>query len=212
MKNSFFSKFTPKEPKFFPLLKSLAEVSDKAAEQLIACVENNNNSDTYLKIRDLEHDGDRILSKIYDELNTTFITPFDREDINTLANMLDNVIDQIYGCVKCITFYKPKSMPDAAIQLVKLVKEATEFMTKAVDELHVLKRNANRIKHYCKELHLIESKADDVFHNFTIQLFEKETDAIEIIKLKDIMSVLETITDETDHVSKIIKTIIVKYA
>ena len=83
MDNTFFSKFTPKEPKFFPLLESLAEVSHKSAEQLITCVKDNK-PEILQRIRDLEHEGDRVIEKVYYELNDTFITPFDSEDINSL--------------------------------------------------------------------------------------------------------------------------------
>ncbi|MDR0829345.1 MAG: DUF47 family protein [Prevotellaceae bacterium] len=215
MNNSIFNKFTPKEPKFFPLLKSLADVSDKAAEQLILYIENSNNSlsqDIHQNIKDLEHRGDELTHKIFDELNITFITPFDREDINTLANKLDDVTDQIYGCSKRILFYKPEKMPDEALKLAKLVKESTEIMVQAVAELDALKKRPQTIAKYCVELHDIENKADEVFQDFIINLFETEKNAIELIKLKEVINVLEGITDETDHVGKIIKSIIVKYA
>lgn len=211
MNNSFFRRFAPKEVKFFPLLSDLAEVSNKSAEKLVACIENN--SPLILQsIKDLEHDGDRIIAKIYDELNATFITPFDREDINALANRLDDVTDQIYGCAKRITFYRPKSLPMTANQIADMTNEATKFMLEAVNGLSNIKSQSHKIQKICDRLHDIESDADEVFQNFTIELFEKNTDAIEVIKLKEIMNVLEGITDEIDHVGKIIKTIIVKYA
>jgi predicted phosphate transport protein (TIGR00153 family) len=215
MKNSFFSKFTPKESKFFPLLKELAEVANEAALQLIGCVESNNQAGSqaiFQSIRNLEHTGDNIILKIYDHLNTTFITPFDREDINNLSNGLDDIVDLIYGCAKRIAFYKPRYLPDQAIVLANVVKQSTEHILEAVDELDVLKKNPVIIKKRCEDLHNLESQADEIFQNFTIELFEKEKDAIEIIKLKEILNVLESITDQTDHVGKIIKTIIVKYA
>lgn len=211
MDNSFFSKFTPKEPKFFPLLESLAEVSSKSAVELISCVKNNN-PEIHQSIRDLEHDGDRIIEQIYYELNDTFITPFDREDINNLANGLDDVTDQIYGCAKRITFYKPKQMPKAAMQIAEMVKEASQYMLKAVQGLSTLKKRSSEIEQYCNKMHEIESKADEVFQNFTIELFANGTDAIEVLKLKEIVNVLEGITDEIDHVGKTIKMIIVKYS
>ena len=201
MDNTFFSKFTPKEPKFFPLLESLAEVSHKSAEQLISCVKDNK-PEILQRIRDLEHEGDRVIEKVYYELNDTFITPFDREDINSLANGIDDVTDQIYGCAKRITFYKPKQIPRAAEEIAQMVLEGTQYMHKAIGELHSLKKKAGEI----------ESQADEVFQNFTIELFENYTDAIEIIKLKEIVNVLEGITDEIDHIGKTIKIIIVKYA
>ncbi len=211
MNNSFFSKFTPKEPKFFPLLKGLAEVSDNIAKQLIVCVENND-PDMLKGIKDLEHQGDDIISKVYYELSSTFITPFDREDISALANRLDDVTDQIYGCAKRITFYKPKEMPQAARELTLMIKEGTELVLKAVTGLEKIKNNEATLEDCCNKLHIIEGQADEIYQNFTIDLFNNYNDAIEIIKLKEILSVLEDITDEIDHVGKTIKTIMVKYA
>ena len=86
------------------------------------------------------------------------------------------------------------------------------MLEKAVDELDVLKKNAKNIKEYCYELHLIENKADDVYENFLIDLFENAKDGVELIKQKEIMYELEKATDAAEHVGKIIKTIIVKYA
>lgn len=93
-----------------------------------------------------------------------------------------------------------------------MVLEGTQYMHKAIGELHSLKKKAGEIEKYCNKLHEIESQADEVFQNFTIELFENYTDAIEIIKLKEIVNVLEGITDEIDHIGKTIKIIIVKYA
>ena len=81
-----------------------------------------------------------------------------------------------------------------------------------VERLALLKKNAADIEKYCNQLHLIENDADEVFQNFTVELFDNNTDAIEVIKLKDILDVLEDITDEIDHIGKTIKTMIVKYA
>jgi predicted phosphate transport protein (TIGR00153 family) len=215
MKNTLLNSLTPKEPKFYPLLRELANISLQAAEQLVACIEANNQEGAvaiHQKIKDLEHAGDQLTNKIFDELNTTFITPFDREDINSLANKLDDVTDDIYGCSKRILFYKPKQLPKAALDLANMIKEAAKCILNAVEELDVLKKSSTRIKQYCKELHNIENRADEVYQVFITDLFAEETDVVEIIKLKEIVYVLEMTTDEADHVGKIIKTIIVKYA
>jgi len=215
MKNSFFSKFMPKEPKFYPLLKGLAGVSNNAAEQLAVFINNNTTEGSnaiYQKVRDLEHQGDKLTNTIFEELNTTFITPFDREDIVALANRLDDVMDEIYSCVKRISFYKPKHMPPEANELVNLILESTKYVLLAISDLSVLKKNPDNIKEYCNKLHDIESKADEVYQKFIIELFETEKNTLELIKLKEVLNVLESITDHTDHVGKIIKMIIVKYA
>ena len=166
----------------------------------------------YKKIKEQEKKGDALSVKIFDELNSTFITPFDREDIHHLADRLDDVTDYINSCAKRIVLYNPKQLPKEAIDLALLIKEGAVCIGKAVDELNVMKKNSKKIKEYCVELHNIENKADDVYENFLIQLFENEKDAVEIIKLKEIMYELEKATDAAEYVGKIIKTIIVKYA
>ncbi|MPN26163.1 hypothetical protein SDC9_173587 [bioreactor metagenome] len=160
----------------------------------------------------MERKGDRVSDKIFEELNSTFITPFDREDINNLANKLDDVTDYINSCAKRIVLYHPKRIPNSAVQLGELLKEAAAHINHAVSELDDLKKDAKKIKKYCSQLHVIENSADDVYENFLIDLFENEKDAVEVIKLKEIMHELERAADAAEDVGKIIKTIIVKYA
>ncbi len=215
MTNSFFSNFTPKEPKFFPILKEMADVILVASDLIIESVQNSDHEaaiEYYKKIKEQERKGDALSVRVFDELNSTFITPFDREDINHLADRLDDVTDYINSCAKKIVLYNPKKMPENAVILANMIKEGAIFIGKAVDELDVMKKNSKKIKEYCTELHRIENQADDVYESFLIDLFEKEKDAVEIIKLKEIMNELERATDAAEYVGKIIKTIIVKYA
>jgi predicted phosphate transport protein (TIGR00153 family) len=213
--NNIFDKFVPKEPKFFPILKEMAEVILVASDLITECVQNSDHDTTieyYKKIKEQEKKGDVLSAKIFDELNSTFITPFDREDIHHLADRLDDVTDYINSCAKRIVLYNPKQMPKEAVELASLIKEGAIFISKAVDELDVMKKQSKKIKEYCVELHNIENRADDIYENFLIDLFAKEKDAIEVIKLKEIMYELEKATDAAEYVGKIIKTIIVKYA
>jgi uncharacterized protein len=213
--NNFFDKFVPKEPKFFPILKEMADVIMVASDLIIECVQKSDHESAieyYKKIKVQEKKGDALSVRIFDELNSTFITPFDREDIHHLADRLDDVTDYINSCAKRIVLYNPKKMPESAVVLARYIKEGAICIEKAVDELNVMKKNSDKIKEYCVQLHAIENKADDVYENFLIELFEKEKDAVEIIKLKEIMYELEKATDAAEYVGKIIKTIIVKYA
>ena len=213
--NSFFNRLTPKEPKFFPVLKEMSDVLISASDLLITYLHSDRSQpepDYYKKIKELERKADSLSNRIFEDLNSTFITPFDREDIHNLANTLDDVIDGINKCAKKIALYNPKQMPESAIVLGKLIKEATVQIGNAVDELDVLKKSPINIKKYCRELHDIENRADDVCDNYIKKLFNEETNSIELIKLKDIVSELEKTTDTAEHVGKIIRTIIVKYA
>ena len=215
MNNSFFNKFLPKEPKFFPLLKEISGVLIATSDLIIECVQCCNHEsavDFFKRIKEEERKADMISNQIFDELNVTFITPFDREDIHHLASKLDDVIDDINSCAKRIALYNPKQIPEDAIKLANYLKEAALCIDKAIDELDALKKSSTKIKKYCNDLHTIENKADDVYDQFLSNIFENEKDAIEIIKMKEIMYELEKAIDTAEYVGKIIKTIIVKYA
>jgi uncharacterized protein Yka (UPF0111/DUF47 family) len=205
----------PKETKFFPILKEMSDVMLLATDLIIECVQKGDHESAieyYKKIKEQEKRGDVLSNKIFEELNLTFITPFDREDINHLANILDDVTDRINSCAKKIVLYNPRIIPQSAVELSYTLREGVVCLGKAIDELDVLKKSAKKIKAYCNDLHDIENKADDVYEAFLIDLFESEKDGIELIKLKEIMTELEKATDITEYGGKIIKTIIVKYA
>jgi len=205
----------PKETKFNVLLRQMADISAEAARILLDCVKNIEYQTVVeyaKKIRALEKNSDRVLDQIYNELNTTFITPFDREDIHALANQLDDVMDYINSCAKRIMLYRPKNIPESALKLTQLVDKASDIALQAVTELSDIRKNAKSIIQYCEELHEIENVADEVFEEFLGCLFTNEKDSIEIIKLKEILQELEKATDATYNVGKILKTIIVKYA
>jgi len=215
MNNSFFSRFMPKEPKFTALLKQMAEVSAEAAVLTIECVKATDFEKVveYAKqIKAYEKKGDKILVQIFEELNKTFITPFDREDIHNLANCLDDVMDRMNSCAKKIMLYRPRQIPEGALILAQLVNRASDIILNAVSELSSIKKNASNIKKLCNELHEIENSADEVYEDFLSNLFANEKDNIEVIKLKEILQELEKAADAAEDVGKIIKTIIVKYA
>lgn len=213
--NTFFSRFTPKEAKFFPLFRQQADVLLTASDLLIACTQTEDHvqhAEYYKKIKEQERLGDKLSHTVFNALNSTFITPFDREDINQLTLYLDDVMDGINSSAKRIALYKPKYIPENAVELAKLIKEASECISRIVDKLEFLKDNGDEVKKYCKELHEVENKADDAYELFVIRLFEEEKDSIELFKLKEILYEMEKTTDIAEHVGKIVRTIIVKYA
>ncbi len=215
MKNSFFSRFTPKEPKFFPLLKRLSDILTQSANMLAECLKHDSpaeRAEYYRRIKDLEREGDKQTHLIFDELGTTFITPFDREDIHDLASSIDDVIDRINSCAKRIHIYNPKPISESGKELTSLIQEEAEYIHKAMDELEIFRKKPATLRGYCSKLHDIENQADDVYELFIKKLFEEEKDAIEIIKIKEIMYELEKTTDAAEHVGKILRNYIVKYA
>jgi uncharacterized protein len=215
MNNSFFSKFGPKEPKFFDYLKQVSEVLLNASEMLyesLNCDTRDERTDFFRKIKEKERFGDELSHKIFEELSSSFITPFDREDIHLLADCLDDVIDRINSCSKRIAIYNPKKNNSYEMALGEIVKQDAMCIDKAMEELASLRKNASILKEHCKELHDLENRADDMYETAIIHLFEEEKDGIELIKMKEILNELEKATDAAEHVGKALRTIIVKYA
>ena len=215
MKNSFFSRFTPQEPKFFPMLKRLSEILTSSSDLLVESMQHDKpeeRANYYKRIKDMEREGDKQTHLIFDELGKTFITPFDREDIHDLASTMDDVIDVINSCAKRITLYNPHPIANSGKELSLLIQHAAVYISKAMDELEIFRKKATELRACCTKLHDIENQADDVYELFVKKLFEEEKDCIELIKIKEIMHELEKTTDAAERVGKILRNLIVKYA
>jgi uncharacterized protein len=215
MNNSFFNRFTPKEPKFFESLQQISDVMLKAADLLIESLQTTTNDvrmSYYRRIKDEEREGDKLSHKIFEELSTSFITPFDREDIHLLADSLDDVIDRINSCAKRIAIYNPKENTPEALELAKIVRQDAVCISSATADLGMVRKNATHLKARSKELHDLENQADDIYEEAIIRLFGSEKDGIELIKTKEILNELEKATDAAEDVGKALRTVIVKYA
>jgi len=213
--NSIFSNLIPKSDKFYPILLAMSKNVLDCSELFIELTKMQGKEDRkamYKQIKSMENKGDGILAQLFDELNNTFITPFDREDINALGENLDDVLDNMDSAAKRIIMYQPETLPEKSTEMAKLLNEGCKLIQKATKELDRMKKDPKTVKHICKELHKIENQADDLYEEFIIDLFEKEKNSIELIKNKEIMQEIERATDKADNVGKIIRTIIVKYA
>jgi predicted phosphate transport protein (TIGR00153 family) len=204
----------PREKKFFPMFEASSVNIVKSAE-LFKTLLSTNNQDIretlFREIKDLETKGDEITHTIFDELDTTFITPFDREDVHKLAFTLDDVLDFINGSSQRIKLYKPKIFPDEFIAFSELILEGTIEIETAIKELRKLKK-PNEISRACIRINEIENEADDLYHIILSELFEKEIDAIELIKKKEIIQTMERAADRIEDVADVLKTIIIKVA
>jgi predicted phosphate transport protein (TIGR00153 family) len=213
--NTFFSRLVPHGNKFYPILSDMSANILACSEifiELTKTADKEVRKELYKRIKTLETKGDKILGLLFDELNNTFITPFDREDLNALGEKLDDVLDSMNSAAKRVVMYQPNRIPEQSVELAVLLKKGCELIQKSVGELDTMKKSPKAVKEICLQLHDIENQADDVYEHFIIHIFETETDSIELIKLKEIMQEIERATDKADSVGKIIKTIIVKYA
>ncbi|MCE8426402.1 MAG: DUF47 domain-containing protein [Candidatus Methanoperedens sp.] len=160
------------------------------------------------KIKDIEHQGDDFVHEIFEELNKTFITPIDHEDISALASAFDDVLDYIDGTATRFVLYEIIWPEENMIKLADvIVKQATE-LNLALCGLRNIK-NPKEIEMRCIEVNRLENVADDIYKNSVAQLFKRK-DAIEIMKLKEIYERLELATDTCEDVANVISDIVVK--
>ncbi len=210
-----FQFFLPKDGKFLPLLQGQVEDILRASDLLVeftSTSDHEKHKALYAEIKKTETHCDRITDAILDELNKTFITPFDREDIHALASQLDDVLDLINCSAKRTVMYQPHEMSASMVSMAVHIKDSAECIRVAINELKKVKRDPSVVREQCRRLHELENSADDVYEHFITSLFKDEGDAIELIKQVEIIQLLESATDKEYRVADVLKTIIVKYA
>lgn len=213
--NSIFSFLLPKENKFFPQIQLMGDELVKASNLFVNLIKEPDKTkwhDTYVQIKASETFGDKIINTIFDELNNTFVSPFDREDIHELCETLDDVMDFINSSSKRVALYQPKLIPTKANRMAEIINEGCLAIQIALAELKTINKKPAVALEQCGKLHDLEHEGDDVYELFVKELFEEEQNSIELIKTKEIMQEMEKTTDKANAVGKILKTIIVKYA
>ncbi|HIX54478.1 MAG TPA: DUF47 family protein [Candidatus Sphingobacterium stercoripullorum] len=212
--NNIFSYFVPKDKKFFPLFEQAGEnlvTMSLLFKERLSKASTPEASEITKEIDRLEGKGDNITHQIHLELGKNFITPFDREDIHSLANSLDDVADMIYGASQKMEVYKLDKPNKAMFELSDLIHEACCHIKTAVIELKNLK-NIRKITDSCIRINSVENKADNIFDKAVAELFDFEKDAITLIKYKEILSILEDATDKCEDVANVLESILVKNA
>ncbi|MDR2805309.1 MAG: DUF47 family protein [Dysgonamonadaceae bacterium] len=213
--NNILNAFTPKDVKFFSLLQDLSVVMVEAGAKLrdlIASTEEEQRPEICKLIKQKETAGDKISARIVKELNNTFITPFDREDINALADKIEEVIDIINRAAQKVLLYSPNHFTSYAVKMTEIIQSGTLEIQAAVEDLeHLKKSDAVFRKHY-KEIKRLEEEADGVYEKGITDLFKNEANTVELIKLKEIIQELEKAANKINTTGKVLKTIFVKYA
>jgi len=205
----FFSWVKSNEKQILVTLDDLAKKAVEISEALVVMLSDLNNAECHKEIHALETQADSLVRDIFSELNSTFITPLDREDMQRVASKIDDIIDHIDGISARLDSYKITTTPpytlDMASELVKATKEV-ELMT---SKLRNIKDPSTMIEH-CRNTSTIEHKVDDLYSLAISKLFESN-DAIQIIKLKDIYESLETASDRCVDVADVVEDIVLKY-
>jgi predicted phosphate transport protein (TIGR00153 family) len=210
--NPIFQFFVPKDKKFHPLFEQAAANLVSISTVLVEMMSSPSLEKRLLAVRQiekLEHVGDELTHQIFQEVSRTFITPFDREDIQRMASVLDDVLDYIHGSAKRVELYKIDPIHPSMIKLSELIFQCSNEVNNAIGSLRNM-RNIVKIRESLVRINSLENHADDIFDNAVARLFEDEKDAIQIIKIKEVLSALETATDKCEDVANVIESIIVK--
>lgn len=210
--SNLFSVFIPKDKKFFKLFSQASETLVEVATAFSELVNTNDpvkRKEIVKRISDLEHKADDVTHNIFTELSSNFITPFDREDIHYLASSLDDIVDYIHGSANRIELYKIGESTLPMRKMAEVIQQSTSEIHIAVSSLNNL-GNAMRIREAIVRINSLENHADTIFDTAIAELFENEKNAIELMKMKELLANMETATDKCEDVANVIETILVK--
>lgn len=203
----------PKDGNFYEYIAELTGYVRQSADLLQEAMNHPELlGDLFEKVDDLEKKADKVNDKIVGRLNDTFITPLDREDIYSLAQKIDDVIDGIQGIAERLTLYNVNSTSEGAVELVALVVKSGKQVDRACSYLADLKDKRLKIEARCARIVDLESEGDRLYRREMAKLFRECTDPIEIIKWKEILMLLEDVLDDCEDVADLLKGVLLKYA
>ena len=212
---NFIARLMPREGRFFTLFDGHAMLIVDGAIALADVLrhyEVDKGRDAGIKrIEDAEHAADRITHETVQLLHTTFVTPFDREEIHRLISRMDDVLDLIQDAAETLVLYDIQKVTPEAKQLAELVLRCAERVQAAV-RLMTSMADAPAMLAICQEIDKLESEADKVMRDAISRLFRDETDVRQLIKLKAVYEALESATDKCKDVADIIESFVLENA
>jgi len=197
------------DKEFFDTFGALAEKIHSASGLLLEMMRKYDRpQESAHRIKALEHECDQLVHDLVRKLNKTFITPFDREDIHDLATKMDDVMDFIDTTANRMISYNILVPPPELSALADVLHRQTAVLKEAVASM----RKSDHIIEKCVEIHSLENEGDRVFHDGIARMFLSPTNAIEIIKEKDVLETLETATDKCEDAANVLEGIMLKNA
>lgn len=207
-----FRRLMPQEGKFFDLFNQHAALCVKGAQEMVGLMTNFDNLENRTHaVESIEKQADKITYACVDLLHKTFITPLDRDDIHKLITSMDDILDMMEDAAQTVSLYDLRAVTPEAARLAELCLSACQKVQEAVALLHDM-GNAQEIVAICEEIDRFESDADHVMRAAMSKLFRDEPDVRNLIKMKAIYEILETVTDRCEDVANIIEGIIVENA
>jgi uncharacterized protein len=202
----------PKEENFFDYFEQLADKIEQGSQFFLEMTRNHNYSAARTsRLKEIEHEADGIAHKTYERMYKTFLTPIDREDIQALVNKMDDIMDHIDGTAVRLHMYKVKKPNEEIIQQAEILFQAIKKIKCLIHGLRDMK-NSRMILDGCAEIHAMENTGDIVLRTIITDLFIREQDAVELLKWKEIVELLEEAIDVCESVSHIIRGIVLKYS
>jgi len=199
----------PREEAFFDLFVEVARRSHEAADHLVGQFSEPERAAYHAEqIERLEHECDQFTHEVVNRLDRTFITPIDREDIYRLATDLDDVIDMIDGVSRRARLFRVGEAPDGVKQLCVVIAKAVAALQGGVERLRDRDGGVMKASIEAKQL---EEEADAIYHEMIGKLFQEETNAIELIKWKEIYDNLERCVDQAEDVANVLESISIKH-
>lgn len=211
-----FGKLLPREGNFFELFNQHANFIVEGARAFISMIENYSNLDQREKyanaVVSAERSADKVTAEVNRLLHKTFITPIDREQIHSLINAMDDIVDLLQDATETMQLYDVKAMTDEVLRLGDLSAKCCERVQHAVSLLPKLSQSdaAEAAIKTCEEIDKLESDADRVMRSAMSKLFREETDVRELIKLKAIYEQLESISDRCEDVANLIEGVVLE--
>jgi len=201
----------PQEKQFFDMIEKQSKNVMEGVDLLVDMLEKYENLDEKRKqIKEKENEGDRMVHEIISELNKTFITPIDREDICKLTSSLDDILDNLEAAAERLVLYKIKKPPKYMLEFSQTLHKTSHNVHDAISLLRNLK-DEKQIRNFCREVNTLENEGDALLRKATAELFNGK-DAVEIIKMKELYADMEAAIDRCEDVADVIGDILVKYA
>ena len=205
----FFSWVKSNEKQILVILDNLAKKGVEVAEAVVVMLSDLDKDGHHKKIHALETEADALVREIFSELNSTFITPLDREDMQRVASKIDDTIDHIDGISARLHSYKITTTPPYTLEMANELVKGTKEVELMTSKLRNIKNPSSMLEH-CRNTSAIEHKVDDLYSTAISKLFETN-DPIQIIKLKDIYESLEKASDRCVDVADVVEDIVLKY-
>jgi len=201
-------RLTPKDNSFFDLFAVSASHLVDGAKELtnLLGVEHSEREAVALRMQDIEHAADESTHEIMRKVNSAFITPFDREDIYRLASRLDDCMDLMEAAADLIVLYRIGDLPDGITAQVEVLARMAELTAEAMPRL----RSMHDLSEYWIEINRLENQADQAYRRLLAELFNNGKDAITVLKLKEVVDVLEAAADAFENVAHTVESIAVK--